>query len=215
MLDMNWVRKTMNKAKKGRETMNNAKKTRPTNKLVVKLFLLLTMVGIALQSISIARAVDNNNGPDLPAQCGSIRVDEGNRLILHVYARGVQIYKWNGATWDFDAPRASLFAEANYFGEIGDHYRGPTWESKSGSIVRARRVMNTGCAPDPDAIPWIKLESTFTSGPGIFNGITYIQRTNTTGGMMPTEPGTVVGELKEVPYTAEYYFYRAENPADH
>ena len=36
-------------------------------------------------------------------------------------------------------------------------------------------------------------------------------RTNTTGGLAPTEPGTTDGQLKEVPYTAEYYFYRAEN----
>jgi len=35
---------------------------------------------------------------------------------------------------------------------------------------------------------------------------------NTTGGMAPTDPGASDGELKEVPYTAEYYFYRAENP---
>jgi hypothetical protein len=216
MLDMNWVRKTMNKAKKVGETMNNAKKARPTMKIVVvKLLVLLTMVGIALQPISVARAVDNKNGPELPPQCGSIRVDEGHKLAFHVYARGVQIYKWNAtnATWDFDAPRASLFAEANYFGEVGDHYRGPTWESKSGSIVRARRVLNTGCLPNSSAIEWLLLESTFTSGPGIFSGVTYIQRTNTTGGLRPTAPGSTEGEIREVPYTAEYYFYRAENPA--
>ena len=50
-------------------------------------------------------------------------------------------------------------------------------------------------------------------GPGIFKGVTFIQRVNTKGGLRPTEPGTTVGELREVEYTAEYYFYKAENPS--
>jgi hypothetical protein len=53
------------------------------------------------------------------------------------------------------------------------------------------------------------LKKTETSGNGIFTKVTYIQRTNTTGGLAPSEPGAV-NELREVPYTAEYYFYRAE-----
>ena len=167
-------------------------------------------MGLALQPSSIARAVDNNNGPELPAQCSSIQIDEGNKLAFHG-TRGVQIYRWNGTSWDFIAPVVSLFAEANYFGEVGDHYTGPTWESKSGSKVVARRVLGTGCTPDPSAIAWLKLERVSSGGPGMFNAITFIQRVNTTGGLAPAEAGLSVGDVKEVPYTAEYYFYRAEN----
>ena len=179
---------------------------------VVGLAVLLAIVGLAPQPSSLARAADNPNGPELPAGCESIQVGAGHKPIFHVYARGVQIYKWNAAAskWVFDAPRASLFAEPNFFGEVGSHYRGPTWESKSGSAVKGRRVLGTGCTPDQSAIEWLKLESTETSGPGIFNGTTYIQRTNTTGGLAPTAPGSTDGEIKEVYYTAEYYFYRAE-----
>ena len=134
-------------------------------------------------------------------------------MALHVYAKGVQIYKWNATTmfWDFDAPRASLYAEQNFFGEVGSHFRGPTWESKSGSRVVGKRVTGTGCTPDPSAIEWLLLVSTESSGPGIFDGITHIQLVNTTGGLRPAVPGTVDGEIKEVPYTAEYYFYRLQN----
>jgi hypothetical protein len=57
----------------------------------------------------------------------------------------------------------------------------------------------------------LKLVSTETNGPGIFNRVTYIQRVNTTGGLPPGMPGSLHGEIKEVPYTAEYYFYRAQN----
>jgi Protein of unknown function (DUF3455) len=175
-----------------------------------RLVQLLVVLALIILGIQPALASD---GPELPPQCGSISVDEGHKLALHVYARGVQIYKWNATTqaWDFDAPRASLFAEENYFGEIGSHYRGPSWESKSGSKVVATRVPGTGCTPDPTAIAWLKLVSTETNGPGIFNRVTYIQRVNTTGGLPPGMPGSLDGEIKEVPYTAEYYFYRAQN----
>lgn len=180
---------------------------------VVRLFVMLAVVGLAPQFVSSVRAQGNPNGPQLPTGCESIQVEAGHKLIFHTFARGVQIYKWNAATnaWVFDAPRASLFAEANFFGEVGSHYRGPVWESKSGSTVRGRRVPGTGCRPDASAIEWLLLDAPESSGPGIFNRVAYIQRTNTTGGLAPTEPGATEGQLKEVPYTAEYYFYRAEN----
>ncbi len=146
-----------------------------------------------------------------PAQCVSIEAPAGTKLAFHAYARGMQIYRWNRNTWDFVAPVATLFAEANYFGEVGNHYVGPTWESKSGSKVVGKRVTGTGCTPDPSAIAWLLLEKVTTSGAGIFSSVTYIQRVNTTGGVAPVDAGLTVGEMKEVPYTAEYYFYRAEN----
>ena len=174
-------------------------------------FLVLTVVCLALQQTATAMVVENDNGPELPAQCSSIQVEAGNTLAFHAYARGVQIYIWNGTAWVFDAPRAGLFAEANYFGEVGSHYRGPTWESKSGSKVLAARVLGTGCTPDSTAIAWLLLKKVSANGPGIFANTTFIQRVNTTGGLAPTAPGSSVGEVQEVPYTAEYYFYRAEN----
>ena len=51
-----------------------------------------------------------------------------------------------------------------------------------------------------------------TEGSGIFSKVTFIQRVNTVGGLAPSTPGAFDGEIKESAYTAEYYFYRAENP---
>jgi hypothetical protein len=176
-------------------------------KWITRLFVLFVITGFGLQP-SIAKASD---GPELPPQCSSIQVEEGNKLAFHVYARGVQIYRWNGQSWDFVAPRATLYAEDQYFGEVGTHYAGPKWESKSGSIVEGRRVQGTGCTPDPSAIAWLLLSKYDTSGAGVFASVTFVQRVNTTGGLAPTVFGTFVGEVKEVPYTAEYYFYKAAN----
>ena len=182
-----------------------------TVKSVIRLLVLLAVAGVALQPASAVTMFDNDNGPELPDACSSIAVEEGNKLAFHVYAKGVQIYRWNGVSWSFVAPEATLFAEPGYFGEVGIHGMGPHWTSKSGSRVKAARVPGTGCRPDPTAIEWLLLKQTEATGPGIFGKVTFIQRTNTTGGLAPTEPGTL-NELREVPYTAEYYFYRAEGP---
>ena len=180
-----------------------------------RFFQSLVLIALVTFAVTPASAFDNSNGPALPEECGSIRAPEGNKLSFHAYAKGVQIYKWNLLTqkWDLFAPQAGLFAEDNYFGEVGSHYAGPTWESKSGSKVEGRRVLGTGCTPDPTAVAWLLLSKFRTEGAGIFSSVTFIQRVNTTGGLAPALPGLLDGETKEIPYTAEYYFYKAENPS--
>jgi hypothetical protein len=178
----------------------------------IRFLVIIALVGAgAVQSNSAATVSSNPDGPELPADCGSIAVGDGFKLIFHVYAKGVQIYKWNGSAWVLDSPRASLFAEENYFGEVGTHYAGPQWESKSGSKVKAQRVLGTGCTPDPSAVAWLLLKKVETSGAGVFGNVELIQRTNTVGGLAPVELGSL-NEIREVPYTAEYWFYRAEGP---
>ena len=174
----------------------------------VALAVLFTVAG--LTHARAAQPTDDNRAPDLPPNlCERVQVPEGNEVAFHAYASGVQVYRWNGTAWVFIEPVANLFADRNYHGQVGTHYAGPTWESNSGSKVIAKRV--DGCSPNPSAIPWLKLEAVTTEGPGIFNGVTFVQRVNTTGGTAPAAPGSFVGEEVRVPYTAEYFFYRAAN----
>ncbi len=140
------------------------------------------------------------------AACPQLRVDESHKLAMQLYAHGVQIYKWNGTTWVFDAPLAVLTANAGGTAKIADHYRGPTWESNSGSKVVAALVER--CTPNPNAIQWLLLSATSTEGPGPFDRVTYIQRINTAGGLAPTAPGDFINQEARVPYTTEYLFYR-------
>jgi hypothetical protein len=164
---------------------------------------------LALESISVARASEDNRAADLPTPlCDRLQV-QGGRVAFHVYALGVQIYRWNGTSWAFVAPAARLFADAEYHAEVGIHYAGPTWESNSGGKVVASRVES--CAPDPTAIPWLLLQTVSTEGPGIFDRVTSVQRVNTAGGLPPAAPGSYIGAEEEVPYTAEYYFYRDQH----
>jgi len=179
-------------------------------KFVIGLIVLLTVAGVALASAPAAMMDNRNREPELPSPaCDFVQVPQGNKLAFHVYAVGVQVYRWNGTNWVFVEPVARLFANANYQGEVGIHYAGPTWESNSGSKVVGTRVAD--CSPDSTAIPWLRLQAVSTDGPGIFSSVTYIQRVNTVGGLVPTAPGSSVGAVVEVPYTAEYYFYRAQD----
>lgn len=181
-------------------------------KQIIGLVALFSVAVLALASNQVVRADDDVRQPELPASCGSIQVEAGNKVSFHVYAIGVQVYTWNGASWTFKEPIANLYANDKYKGRgVGIHYVGPTWESNSGSKVIAARVPNTGCTPDATAIPWLLLKTVSTDGPGIFSKVTYVQRVNTTGGLAPTTAGTTIGEEKAVSYTAEYYFYRAED----
>jgi hypothetical protein len=178
-------------------------------KRMIGFVVMLTLCLVALTSTPTAGADDDSRAPELPASCSDLQVPAGNKVIFHVYARGVQIYRWDGSAWVFVAPVATLFSDANYHGQVGIHYRGPTWEDNGGSIVKAGSPLP--CSPDSNAIPWFRLTATFTNGPGIFSSVTYVHRVNTTGGLKPTAPGLLEGDSIEVPYTAEYYFYRAED----
>ena len=140
------------------------------------------------------------------APCGNLAAEAGSKLAYQVYAVGVQIYQWNGTSWAFLGPSATLYANANAQGVIGTHYAGPTWESNSGGTVVA--TVRDRCPRDAADIPWLLLDAASHSGPGIFHDIDQIQRVNTVGGQAPAEAGAV-GEVRNVAYTAEYYFWRA------
>jgi hypothetical protein len=168
------------------------------------------IVWLACFAVAAAKAAPAD-GPELPGECSELHNPEGTTLAFHVYATGDQIYRWNGTAWLLRAPDARLYVNDKYEGLVGTHFAGPTWASNSGSSVVAARLKD--CTPDTTAIPWLLLQKVVTDGPGIFSRVTHIQRVKTTGGLKPSSPGTTVGDEIAVPYTAEYYFYRATGPA--
>jgi hypothetical protein len=169
----------------------------------------LALAAIALPTLSLLSltAPLQNKAGRLPAlgDCAKLAVSDG-KVAFHVYATGVQIYRWNGTSWVFLAPEALLFADDGNHGLVGTHYAGPTWETLSGSKVVGAVIDR--CTPDPDAVPWLVLGAASNGGPGVFDHVAFIQRVNTTGGIAPADSGDFVGALARVPYTAEYFFYR-------
>lgn len=168
-------------------------------------------VGPTRQSAATALAVaiptpNQSQAADL-AVCSDLHAPVGSKVVYHVYASGVQIYRWSGTTWTFVAPSAVLSADAEGKSIVGFHYAGPTWESNSGGKVVGTVLKR--CTPDPNAIPWLLLGAVSNDGPGIFHRVTHIQRVNTIGGNAPSSPGSFTGAEARVPYATEYFFYRA------
>ena len=152
--------------------------------------------------------------PAAPAVPTTIEVEDGHKVFLVGHAVGVQIWACNatggGFAWAFVAPRANLYDDGGNL--ITTHFGGPTWQARDGSYVKAARV--DGVTVDPSAIPWLLLKWTTRSAGAEGDrlaGTTFIQRVATTGGVAPAEAlcnATTAGAQEEVPYTADYYFWK-------
>ena len=124
---------------------------------------LIVMAIFAIAAAAIVPAQKANTlEPQLPLGCEELRVPDGNEVAFRVYASGVQVYWWNGSSWGFVGPIATLYANAGMTGKVGVHYGGPTWKSNSGSLVIGKNPIR--CTPDPDSIPWLRLEADETDG---------------------------------------------------
>jgi hypothetical protein len=161
--------------------------------------------------ISPTSAAAGSSAP--PVVPGAIAVPAGSVLLFSRHAMGVQIYDCKDGQWVFHAPQALLFASQSNQ-PTGIHYGGidrgltpgPWWESLSdGSRIRGGNALS---APSPNAnsIPLLRLEVLERAGTGVFSPVSYIQRLNTKGGVMPNG-GCQTGQQRQVPYTADYYFY--------
>jgi hypothetical protein len=161
--------------------------------------------------------------PTVPA---ALAVPLGATLAIHDHGSGVQIYTCtpsggaggaagSGAdagaisySWVLKGPDAKLY-DANSV-QVGTHTIGPAWTSSDGSVVNGIKVEQVS-APSTatNAIPWLLLRASSTTGTGVFSNVTYVQRVNTSGGAAPATgcDSSTSGTDTSVSYTAEYYFY--------
>jgi len=144
-----------------------------------------------------------------------------------------------GTAWNPTArPEATLFAD--FFGhefQIITHFQSinenpkpgivpprsgnATWQSSLDSS-RVWMVKVKGIDPDPNvqscrnfgSIQCLLLQSVGNkkgpTGGNLLANTSFIQRLNTSGGAVPTSV-CAVGQTQLVPYTADYFFFRAEN----
>jgi hypothetical protein len=135
-------------------------------------------------------------------------------LLLRARGRGVQIYKCASShddprryEWILTAPAAELFDVKGK--PIIRHFAGPTWQAIDGSTV-VGEVIAKDPGPDSNAIPWLLLRVTSSTGDGQLTGTQNIQRLHTVGGKPPAtgcsdaQPGIEA----RVRYSADYLFYR-------
>ena len=144
--------------------------------------------------------------PEVPA---AIRVPAGAKLVEKLHATGAQVYGCAAATdgkygWTLKRPDATLTDAAG--AAAGKHGAGPSWTAKDGSAVTGAKVAQAD-APVGDAVPWLLLRATSTSGR--FSAVTFIQRLATKGGAAPATGCDAAHKDAELPvnYSADYYFY--------
>ncbi|MCC6862807.1 MAG: DUF3455 domain-containing protein [Bryobacterales bacterium] len=154
----------------------------------------------------------------------------GNKAFLKAAAAGTQNYICLSDGWTFQGPQATLFVSfQTVYGEalqqVATHFLSanpveggilrPTWQGSFDTSAVWAKAIASSSDPNyvaPDAIPWLLLEATGAQrGPtngSFLSGTTYLQRVNTTGGVVPAGACTV-GNRALVTYTADYIFYKA------
>jgi len=136
--------------------------------------------------------------------------------VIRWRGQGTQIYDCEqiaaGYSWVLRQPDATL---TDSDGRIrGHHGAGPSWTANDGSRVVGRAI-TTILAPRAGAIPWLVVEINARDGRGALDGVTYVLRTETVGGV-PPEAGCDQphkGAVASVPYEATYSFLRPSGAA--
>jgi hypothetical protein len=167
-------------------------------------------------------------------------VPAGNVLFLGTHATGTQNYVCQpsgaGVAYVLFTPQATLFGEDGV--QVITHFNSPnpdepntdpkvvapqgtiraTWQFKDTSRVWAKVHQPNGAVTvKQDAIAWLLLDAVgHQNGPtggDKLRKTTFVQRLNTTGGLAPSTGCSSladVGNKAFVPYTADYFFYKAK-----
>ena len=90
---------------------------------------------------------------------------------------------------------------------VGKYYAGPTWEASDGSKITGKQVAVAPASPGSIPLQLVKAEPAM--GAGAMNGVSYIQRLNTKGGVAPAMACDAAGkgQRQQVAYEADYVFY--------
>jgi hypothetical protein len=171
--------------------------------------LLLAGIVAAVAALSLVAQVALAGPPSPTGVPDQIQVKDGNKVFLIGHGVGVQIYTCNGSVWSSAVPRANLYDDNGHL--IINHFAGPSWQAKDGS--KAVGTVVDKVTLDERAIPWVLLSATTTPGADGDRLVdtTFIQRLNTTGGLTPPAADcntATAGTVVEVPYTAEYVFWK-------
>lgn len=169
----------------------------------------IVAASLIVSASSAMAMVDNASLPE------PVRVPAGQEMSLWstgigdiTYACREKADQPGSYAWAFVAPVATLFDKDRK--AIGKYHGGPTWEAADGSKVTGKQV---GMASGGDGNIALQLvQAAPAEGMGAMQGVSYIQRLNTKGGVAPsaTCDKASVGSEQTVRYQADYVFYRAK-----
>lgn len=146
----------------------------------------------------------------------AVKVPAGHRVVMETVGAGDITYECRARQgmagqfeWVFVGPDAKLMDRAGK--PVGKYYGPPaTWESMDGSKLTGAQVAVAPAAGTGN-IPLQLVKANPAMGMGAMQGVTYIQRVATVGGVAPAMACGAgnVGAKQVVQYRADYIFYKA------
>ena len=144
----------------------------------------------------------------------AVKVPDGHQVAMQTVGVGKIAYEcrakkdMTGHEWVFVGPDAALNDRSGM--QVGTYVGPPaTWANLDGSKVTATQV---AVAPaGAGNIPYQLVKANPAMGSGAMQGVSYIQRVATSGGVAPSSPCGMesVGAKQWVPYQADYIFWKS------
>lgn len=130
------------------------------------------------------------------------------RPIATLHATGAQIYECKAAAdgtqaWTFREPIAALMDNGK---TVGRHFAGPSWDLDDGSGVTGK-VVSSAPSAGPNDVAQLALQVVAHHGTGLLAEAGSVLRLRTAGGALKGACDRA-GELRSIPYTADYVFLR-------
>jgi len=144
----------------------------------------------------------------------AVKVPMGHRVALETVGVGEITYECRakagaaGHEWVFVGPQAALNSRSGT--KLGTYYGPPaTWAANDGSRITGAQVAVAPAAPG--SIPLQLVKANPADGMGAMQGVTYIQRVATQGGVAPASlcEAASAGRKEIVRYQADYIFWKA------
>ena len=168
-------------------------------------------------AVSLLAACGSMSTMPMYSQAGlpaAMQVPAGNKVAMETVGVGEITYQCNAKKdmadqfeWVFVGPDATLMDRAGK--QIGRYYGPPaTWENMDGSKVTATQV---AVAPGGSGnIPLQLVKANPAMGMGAMQGVRYIQRVATQGGVAPSAACAAanLGQKQTVTYQADYIFWK-------
>lgn len=172
----------------------------------------------ATAAIALSACASNMSAPAMPFSQASlpaaVQVPAGHQVAMETVGVGQITYECRakkdmaGHEWVFVGPDAQLMSRRGQ--QVGKYYGPPaTWESMDGSKLTATQLaVAPGAA---GSIPLQLVKANPAMGMGAMQGVTYIQRVATQGGVAPAMlcDASKMGTKEIVKYQADYIFWKA------
>lgn len=173
---------------------------------------LATLASLAACSSTSTMAPAMFSQSALPA---AVQVPAGHKVVLETVGKGQITYECREKKdaagmheWVFVGPVATLMDRS---GATVGRYFGPpaTWAAQDGSALTGAQVAVAPAAAG--SIPLQLVKGNPATGAGAMQGVTYIQRVATVGGVAPATPcnAQALSRREVVNYQADYIFWKA------